>query len=670
MLDLKDGARFGNSVVAQTLIGNLHASFITNGTIDATRFETTIGNAFTMYSGNGSLLYGIVSGNASSLTSGTLSPNIFPSIIGNAETTVYYGNGYSLSNINASHISGQLNTEMLLGVGGTFEGNGTATPSSPCFTFEDNATTGLYRVGPGGVVGFASNGIALAQISSSDGLVVNGRNVSSTNYFIGNGKVLDGIVFPPVKTSDLITGTLQSNLLPLSIGNADTLYIGNAYGLSSTRAGNVVGTVNVDVLDFGSNTVPTSALSGDFDGDVVFTGNINANVFVGTIDLALNFEPSTVPGNAIYETIPSSVLPLTLGGPTTTFIGNGFGLTINTTNIFGSSLSVANITASNIVATNLVTTWDGTSSLAFSATTKRILTQYTSSWSFDTEGDIVAPIGKTRIVFDSTGADQTFIVPAGVFHIYVKVWGAGGGAGRAGSWTYGSNGGGGGHTRGLVPVTPGESLTVKVGAGGKLAVNATSYGGGAGGDTAATIYGGQGGGGSFLFRSSTPLLIAGGGGGGGSSRAWFGNCGGAGGGTLGQKGESPYDAKAAYGGTGGSQTAGGTATGGNSGTLYVGGTSQTYAAGGGGGYYGGGGGGYSESNTMGGGGGGSGYVSSGLYMGGTFVGGFRVPALYWDADLSQAVSTNTSYAYGGQNTQNNQASNAFSGGNGYVVLYY
>lgn len=668
MLDLKDGAHFGNSVVAPTFLGNLDASFITSGTLASERLPLIIGNASTVYQGNGSLLTGLSTSNASLLTEGTLSPTIFPSTLGNANT-LYLGNAYNLTNINASQLQGQLETDIVLVSGGIFGGDGAATSTTPCFTFENDLQTGVYPAGPG-VLGITSNGTPIATFSAANGLTVN-ANVSTSNYFIGNGRFLTGIEFPLTTNASVLTeGTLQANLLPLSIGTVDTVYKGNGYGLSSTNAGNLTGILEADV-DFTVGSIPTTALYGELNGDLVITGDIDANVLVGNLDMQLTFPLQSVPGNAIYGTIPSSVLPLTIGGQTTNFTGNGFGLSINATNIYGNSFSIANITA-NTVATNEVTTIDGTSGLAFNSMTKRINVRF-GSWLFDIEGGVSTPIGKTRVVYDYTGADQTFVVPAGVTFVYLKLWGGGGGAARAGGWTYGADGGGGGHTRGLVPVTPGESLLVKVGAGGRTAVFATAYGGGGGALNADVQYGGQGGGGSSLFRSTTPLLYAGGGGGGGSSNAgWFGNCGGAGGGTVGQKGEAPFAGQVVRGGTGGTQTVGGSATGGVSGTLYTGGTPGTgsYGGGGGGGYYGGGGGGFDSSVVMGGGGGGSGYVSSGVYFGGTFVGNFRVPAFSWDPDLSQAVSTNTSYAYGGQNTQNNQAANSASGGNGYIIIYY
>ncbi|MFA5868063.1 MAG: DUF2341 domain-containing protein [Actinomycetota bacterium] len=229
----------------------------------------------------------------------------------------------------------------------------------------------------------------------------------------------------------------------------------------------------------------------------------------------------------------------------------------------------------------------------------------------------IVPVVTTN-VFDYTGADQTYTVPAGVYSINVKEWGAGGGGGNAGGWNYGFAGGGGGYTTGDIAVTPGQVLTVMVGGGG---VNGTiahsltySYGGGGPGQITSSDarYGAQGGGRSAIRSGATDLLTAGGGGGGGASRATNGQQGGAGGGGSGLNGSS-YTPTAA--GGGGTQSAGGAggigSYNGTAGSQYTGGTSgiNSYGGGGGGGWYGGGGGAYLEPNDMGGGGGGSGYIN-------------------------------------------------------------
>ena len=124
---------------------------------------------------------------------------------------------------------------------------------------------------------------------------------------------------------------------------------------------------------------------------------------------------------------------------------------------------------------------------------------------------ITVPSGLQTFPF--TGADDSFVVPAGVLSITIVATGAQGGIGRQ---TIGGTGGLGGRTTATVSVTPGASLTVRVGGVGQNgALNAATEGGfnGGGGSTGNA---GGGGGASSVYHGAIPLLIAGGGGGGGA----------------------------------------------------------------------------------------------------------------------------------------------------------
>jgi hypothetical protein len=366
------------------------------------------------------------------------------------------------------------------------------------------------------------------------------------------------------------------------------------------------------------------------------------------------------------------------GGSGVTFYNNAGTLT----NISASSISASSVSASgNVLATGSVS-----ASANVSASSSITAAQYnfsTQGFNFELKDGLLTPTNKTKYTFAYSGANQTFTVPGGVNWIYVKLWGAGGGAGRAGGWTYGAEGGGGGHVRGLFPVTPSSTIIVVVGRGGPI-VNGTtqSYGGGGTNATNTNLsYAGHGGGYCGVFVTSVSqanaLAIAGGGGGGGSSRTWFGNVGGAGGGLVGQRGASPYDAKFTAGGNPGTQSGGGAATAGytnngSAGSALQGGAGavENYGGGGGGGYFGGGGGAYSETNTMGGGGGGSGFVKSTGLLTANYAGNYRMVACPWDSDLLTTTTDIQLPGYGGQNTQNNQAGGAQSGGHAYAVIYY
>lgn len=286
------------------------------------------------------------------------------------------------------------------------------------------------------------------------------------------------------------------------------------------------------------------------------------------------------------------------------------------------------------------------------------------------DGINIVPQDKTRVQFTFSASDQSWVVPTGVTNIYAKLWGSGGGGGGPG-WSTGSFGGGGGHTRGIVPVTPGETLTIRVPRGGYSQPGATNapFGGGSSTGGGDNQYGAGGGGYCGLFRGSTPLLIAGAGGGGGCQTGSYGhNNGGAGGGLTGRRGECGRN-NVSFAGGGGTQSAGGTggsgtSTLGNAGSYLQGGSvgGNVYGGGGGGGYYGGGSGSYGASD-MGGGGGGSGYVAPSVIMGGTYSGSGREPAGVDDSDYPASSTSNyTSIGFGGVQTSH--------GGDGFLVIYY
>lgn len=218
-------------------------------------------------------------------------------------------------------------------------------------------------------------------------------------------------------------------------------------------------------------------------------------------------------------------------------------------------------------------------------------------------------------VFGSTGAQQTFVVPAGVTSVQVVAVGAPGGI----SCNSGSPGGLGAEASAEVSVTPGEHLYVETGGqggngtvvGGEIGGGgAGGYNGGAGGGSTAAFCGGGGGGGASDVRtiasgesgSLASRLIVAAGGGGAVTGSNGGAAGAAGGGpNPGQPGTSTV------GGAGG-----GTADAGSLGTGGLGAEGEHGGGGGGGGVYGGGGGGAEsgmESLASGGGGGSSGFAS-------------------------------------------------------------
>lgn len=208
-----------------------------------------------------------------------------------------------------------------------------------------------------------------------------------------------------------------------------------------------------------------------------------------------------------------------------------------------------------------------------------------------------APGGKQT--FGYTGAIVAVAVPPLVRWMKFKGWGAGGGGTNQGAG-YNDYGGAGAYVEGWFDVTPGETLLVVVGEGGRKGGPRTFGGGGKAGIVGALNA--SGGGLTGVFRGVVDLAhaiaIAAGGGGAANNinEAWSA---GEGGDIVG--GDALNNGYPLY-GRGGTQTEGG--YGGNPGTVLQGGdgAASTGGGGGGGGKYGGGGGGGGASEAAGGGG--------------------------------------------------------------------
>jgi hypothetical protein len=133
-------------------------------------------------------------------------------------------------------------------------------------------------------------------------------------------------------------------------------------------------------------------------------------------------------------------------------------------------------------------------------------------------------VGKNQIVFAQ--GTHTFVVPAGVTAVYVRLWAAGGGGGGANSNNFGEGAAGGGYTEGVFTVTPSASISCITGVGGA----AGNYIGGDGGNGGSSSFGsfcsatgGAGGGGN---RSGLSATVAGGGAGTGGAFSFTGANGG------------------------------------------------------------------------------------------------------------------------------------------------
>ncbi len=232
-----------------------------------------------------------------------------------------------------------------------------------------------------------------------------------------------------------------------------------------------------------------------------------------------------------------------------------------------------------------------------------------------------------NIIFNYTGAVQTWTIPSGVTKVRITVAGAAGSDGSTNDIITPVIAGKGGIMTADFSVTSGQVLNLYVGG---LGVNSTS-GGFNGGGPAIQSASYAGGGASDVRIGGTALnnrvIVSGGGGGYGGN----GGIGGDGAGVLNANGGNGLtttnialeSGAITTGGSGGTESGGGTAGSGNwgtgtAGTLGQGGTGYQYGGSGGGGYYGGGGGGSDTEGAHASGGGGSSYLDpSGTYISGT-----------------------------------------------------
>ena len=223
--------------------------------------------------------------------------------------------------------------------------------------------------------------------------------------------------------------------------------------------------------------------------------------------------------------------------------------------------------------------------------------------------------GTTTCTYVSTGAEDTFVVPAGVSSVHVVATGAPGAVGSASGVEQGPAGLGA-RVSGNLTVEPGDTLYVEVGGaptGSDNCFAGVDCIGGFNGGGSSGSFGGGGGGASDVRTVSrdqdgslgSRLIVAAGGGGSGSSNfcdeTVEDRTGGAGGdaGSDGGDGETCVATPGGTGGKAGTQSAGGVGGVGGvpliqapSGSLGLGGNGgDEQGGGGGGGYYGGGGGG-------------------------------------------------------------------------------
>lgn len=285
-------------------------------------------------------------------------------------------------------------------------------------------------------------------------------------------------------------------------------------------------------------------------GDLfTFDGSVNARLPIGSNGQGLLADSTQTTGNkwgtvitSVSGTAPISssttagAATVTYGRAVTSISGttnidasyNG-GLVVVTSGTFSITFTAAATLTSgfSVSITNNgtgVVTLDPNASETIDTYTTIQLTQgqsvtlFCTGSAFLSNNKSVYPTRTSRQIFTS-GSAQTWTVPAGVYRVYVELYGGGGG-GCTQNTNYGGGGGGGGYCDVIQAVTPGSGITYTVGAGGAAGVGSgsgsagtastwsqgsLSAGGGAGGTSTVVVAGGTATGGDININGGSGL---------------------------------------------------------------------------------------------------------------------------------------------------------------------
>ena len=249
-------------------------------------------------------------------------------------------------------------------------------------------------------------------------------------------------------------------------------FTGMGGGYPYTIAPGSSGYINISVL---GNTVGTSSGNITFVNDTGYFGNDgnvaywpgNQTVVPVTTTVLPNYSACSVSPNPIVYNYFQQDTPASISVAITN-IGNGANLHISSITTTGNG-TISSLTSSTVTTGN-----SAHFTLTANALTAGSYTDTITVYSDAKNGNVTIPVALTVAVphatqvFDSPGT-YTWTVPAGVYSLTAAVVGAGGGgsgSSEVGNGAGGGAGGSGGVALQSVSVTPGETLSITVGAGG------------------------------------------------------------------------------------------------------------------------------------------------------------------------------------------------------------
>jgi len=277
--------------------------------------------------GNGALLEGVASSNASSLTEGVISQSVLPQTLGNALTD-FVGNSLD--------VTGNVSGSYILGNGALLEGVASSNASS--LTEGVISQSVLPQTLGNALTDFVGNSLDVT------------GNVSGS-YILGNGALLEGVASS--NASSLTEGVISQSVLPQTLGNALTDFVGNSLDASGNVSGSYILGNGFYLDDLNANNLSGNVdgeliLTGNIDGDVIFTGELEADVLLVGGNLTFDVPIHLTTGTASNPT-------LSWANDTTTgifFTGYGPAFSANGAQVatFGDEgLIVSNVTANMFI---------------------------------------------------------------------------------------------------------------------------------------------------------------------------------------------------------------------------------------------------------------------------------------------------------------------------------
>ena len=411
-----------------------------------------------------------------------------------------------------------------------------------------NITTGTIRSG----TLVSSANIAASLITAGTATITNINNTALTS---GTIRATTLITCANIAANSVTVGTVRASTLitsaNITMNNATAANLLNTNITTTTlRVTTLLTSSNItaNIVTTGTLLIPTTTASigvGSGGSLTVLGGAaVSGSLFVGGNLVGNNYIPVVQSTSFSVAATDKNDLFLISGAATVTLLSAstaGAGFTVS----FKKTASVS----SQVTIVPTSSTIDGQSNYVLGSQNEIVtLVSNGTNWEVaHARNPVIATVY-------SVPGTYSFTVPNPVTSVYACVFGAGGGGG-SGAGNSGNGGGGGGYCEGVISVSPGDTLTITVGAGGSAGTAGESSsvsdlvatGGGAGGVNSSGSWGSNGtagtGSGGTLNRSGgaggqAPSQTSGSGGGGGG--AGFSGAGSDGSGTTGGAGSAGF----------------------------------------------------------------------------------------------------------------------------------